>query len=276
MKKRLDTLLVERGLVSGRDKAKALIMRGIVYASGQKAQKPGDEYLEDIPLEVRGNPIPFVSRGGLKLEKAVKAFGLPALGAVCADIGASTGGFTDCLLSHGAVKVYAVDVGYGQLAWALREDSRVVVLERTNARYLTKDQIPEPLRLITVDVSFISLTLLLPALIRLLCVDGHMLCLVKPQFEAGREQVGKKGVVRDPVIHVQVIEKVVTYAQEIGLEVSGLDFSPIKGPQGNIEYLLHLRNSAATVTQNIDSRAVVNRAIKALEEEDESSYLAKF
>lgn len=276
MKKRLDVLLVDRGLATGRDRAKALIMRGIVYANDQKAQKSGDEYPEDTFLEVRGNPLPFVSRGGLKLEKAVKEFNLPVAGAICADIGASTGGFTDCLLSHGAVKVYAVDVGYGQLAWSLREDSRVVVLERTNARYLTNSQIAEPLRLITIDVSFISLTLLLPALSRLLCEDSHILCLVKPQFEAGKEHVGKKGVVRDPVIHAHVIEKVAAHAQEIGLIAADLDFSPIKGPQGNIEYLLHLRNSNAVSDRNIDAKAVVSRAVKALEEEHENSHLAEF
>jgi len=266
MKKRLDTLLVELGLASGRDKAKALIMRGIVYADGQKAQKPGDEYPEDTQLEVRGNQLPFVSRGGLKLEKAVKLFDLPVDGAVCADIGASTGGFTDCLLSHGAVKVYAVDVGYGQLAWALREDDRVVVLERTNARYLTAEQIPDPLQLITIDASFISLTLLLPALCRLLCEDGRIICLVKPQFEAGREHVGKKGVVRDPAIHAQVIEKVADCAGQLGLTAVGLDFSPIKGPQGNIEYLLYLQNSIGTKPHDIDAQAVVSCAIKILEE----------
>ena len=243
MKKRLDSLLVERGLASGRDRAKALIMRGIVYAGGQKAQKPGDEYPEDTALEVRGDRQPFVSRGGLKLEKAVRAFALPVAGAVCADIGASTGGFTDCLLSHGAAKVYAVDVGYGQLAWALREDDRVVVLERTNARYLTRSQIPEPLRLITADVSFISLTLLLPALAPLLAENGHVLCLVKPQFEAGREQVGKKGVVRDPQIHKQVLHQFLQDATDSGFSVKALDYSPITGPEGNIEYLAHLQKT---------------------------------
>lgn len=274
LKKRLDLLLVERGMATGRDKAKALIMQGAVYVNGEKAQKPGEEYSPELEIEVRAKPFPYVSRGGLKLEKAVKVFDIPMQGAVCADIGASTGGFTHCLLEHGAAKVYAVDVGYGQLAWELRKDERVVVLERTNARYLTKEQIPEPLRLITIDVSFISLTLLLPGLSKLLEQDGRVLCLIKPQFEAGRDKVGKNGVVRDPAVHLQVIEKVVDHAKTIGLDPIGLDFSPIKGPKGNIEYLLYLgKNREELSFERGAFRAVVQTALEELEEKHESSDL---
>lgn len=239
-KLRLDAALVERGLATGRDRAKALIMAGRVYVGGEKAAKPGDQIAPDAAIEVRGEDMPYVSRGGLKLEKAVKEFDLPLENAVCADIGASTGGFTDCMLQHGAARVYAVDVGYGQLDWRLRSDERVVVLERTNARYLSNAQIPQPLDLITIDASFISLALLLPPLCLLLKEGGHMLCLVKPQFEAGREKVGKNGVVRDPATHREVLRRVADTAAAIGFAVAGLSFSPIKGPKGNIEYLLYL------------------------------------
>ncbi|MCL2579467.1 MAG: TlyA family RNA methyltransferase [Oscillospiraceae bacterium] len=266
MKKRLDTLLVERGLAGGRDKAKALIMEGIVYIGGEKAIKPGDEHSPDAEIEIRGKTLPYVSRGGLKLEKALGVFELEPKGTVCADIGASTGGFTDCLLQNGAAKVYAVDVGYGQLAWALRSDSRVVVLERTNARYLTTEQIPEPLDLITIDASFISLTLLLPAVSPLLKEGGQLLCLIKPQFEAGKEKVGKNGVVRDTAVHAQVIEKVADFANNIGLDAIGLDYSPIKGPKGNVEYLLCLQKNCKGITLDSEKiQEVIDSAAANLE-----------
>lgn len=247
LKKRLDVLLTEQGLAESREKAKGLIMAGIVYADNQKADKPGDLYPEDIFIEVRGKGLPYVSRGGLKLEKAMKEFSLDLAGFVCMDIGASTGGFTDCMLQNGAKKVYAVDVGYGQLAWKLRTDERVVNLERTNARYLTEEQVPEKIDFFSVDVSFISLTLILPALRPLLAEHGRAVCLIKPQFEAGREKVGKKGVVRDKAVHREVIEKIVNFAPENGYSVLGLTFSPVKGPEGNIEYLIYLERSDAPV-----------------------------
>lgn len=237
---RLDVALVEQGHVSGRDKAKALIMAGQVYVNGEKITKAGEEIPADAVLEVRGEPLPYVSRGGLKLEKAVKSFSLSIANKICADIGASTGGFTDCMLQNGAARVYAVDVGYGQLDWRLRSDPRVVVLERTNARYLTREQIPEPLGLVTIDASFISLTLLLPVLPALMQEEADLVCLIKPQFEAGRDKVGKNGVVRDKSVHREVIRKVADFGLELGLSPQGLDFSPITGPKGNIEYLLRL------------------------------------
>ncbi len=248
LKKRLDLLIVERGLAESREKAKALIMAGLVYAGNQKADKPGDLFPEDIPLEVRGKGLPYVSRGGLKLEKAVKEFGLKLDGLTCMDIGASTGGFTDCMLQNSAVKVYAVDVGYGQLAWSLRNDKRVVNLERTNARRLGREQIPEEIDFFSIDVSFISLTLLLPVLRRLMAEKGRAVCLIKPQFEAGREKVGKKGVVRDKAVHREVIEKIWDFSLENGFSVLGLTFSPVKGPEGNIEYLIFLERSDQPVS----------------------------
>ncbi|MBQ9347203.1 MAG: TlyA family RNA methyltransferase [Oscillibacter sp.] len=237
MKKRLDVLLTERGLAESRQKAQGLIMSGLVFADGRRADKAGAQFSEDTALEVRGAALPYVSRGGLKLEKAMAVFPVSLTGKVCADIGASTGGFTDCMLQNGAAKVYAVDVGYGQLAWKLRGDPRVVCLERTNARYLTREQIPEELDFFSVDVSFISLHLILPALRPLLKPDGQGVCLVKPQFEAGREKVGKKGVVRNPIIHREVLENFLVHAAQAGFSVKGLDFSPVRGPEGNIEYL---------------------------------------
>ena len=240
MKVRLDALLVERGLVSGRDRAKGYIMAGQVYVNNQKADKPGTEVPSDCVVELRADTPKYVSRGGLKLEKALTAFKLSLGGAVCADIGASTGGFTDCMLQNGAVHVYAVDVGYGQLAWSLREDKRVTVLERTNIRYVTGEQIPQPLDFASVDVSFISLKLVLPVVHTLLREQGGCVCLVKPQFEAGREKVGKKGVVRDQAVHLEVVLSVAAFALEQGFSVLKLEFSPIKGPEGNIEYLMHL------------------------------------
>lgn len=245
MKKRLDILVTERGLAESREKAKTLIMAGQVYVDGQKADKPGDTFSEDAAVEVRGKGLPYVSRGGLKLEKAMREFGLQLQGRTCMDIGASTGGFTDCMLQNGAQRVYSVDVGYGQLAWSLRTDPRVVNLERTNARYLTQEQVPEEIGFFSVDVSFISLTLILPAVRPLLAEHGQAVCLIKPQFEAGKEKVGKKGVVRDKAVHEEVIEKIRSFALENGFSVLGLTFSPVKGPEGNIEYLIYLERSEA-------------------------------
>lgn len=247
MKKRLDILVTERGLAESREKAKVRIMAGQVYVDNQKADKPGDTFPEEALVEVRGKGLQYVSRGGLKLEKAMKEFGLTLAGKTCMDIGASTGGFTDCMLQNGAVKVYAVDVGYGQLAWSLRTDSRVVNLERTNARYLTREQIPEEIGFFSVDVSFISLTMILPAARQLLREGGQAVCLIKPQFEAGKEKVGKKGVVRDRTVHQEVIEKIRDFALENGYSVLGLTYSPVKGPEGNIEYLIYLERSEAPV-----------------------------
>ncbi len=241
MKKRLDVELVDRGLVQSRERAKVVIMEGLVYVNGQKSDKAGTPVKEDDRIEVRGETLRYVSRGGKKLEKAMQVFPVVLEGCTCMDIGASTGGFTDCMLQNGAVKVYAVDVGYGQLAWSLRTDERVVNLERTNIRYITEEQVPQPVDFISVDVSFISLTRVLPVAYRLLKDGAQMVCLVKPQFEAGKDKVGKKGVVRDPQIHREVIRKVIDCAAELGFWVRGLDFSPIKGPEGNIEYLLFLQ-----------------------------------
>ena len=239
-KKRLDVLLTERGLQESRQRAQAVIMSGEVFVNGQRVDKPGTAVAEDAQIEIRGGTLAYVSRGGLKLEKAMATFPIDLHGAVCADIGASTGGFTDCMLQNGAEKVYAVDVGYGQLAWKLRSDPRVVCLERTNARYLTHEQVPDALDFASVDVSSISLKLILPPLCGLLKDGGHAACLVKPQFEAGREKVGKKGVVREPKIHLEVVERFLDNAREAGFTVKGMTFSPIKGPEGNIEYLAHL------------------------------------
>lgn len=239
-KKRLDVLLTERGLAESRQKAQAIIMAGQVFWQGRRMDKAGASLPEDAELEVRGG-LKYVSRGGLKLEKAMETFDLPDLtGAVAIDAGASTGGFTDCMLQNGAARVYAVDVGYGQLAWSLRSDPRVVCMERTNVRYLTKEQVPEELDFGSVDVSFISLRLILPALRRLMKPSGELVCLIKPQFEAGREKVGKKGVVRDRRVHREVLEQFLRHADECGFYVKDLTFSPIRGPEGNIEYLGHL------------------------------------
>ena len=240
MKQRLDVALVERGLIASREKAKVVIMEGLVYVNGQKSDKAGAQVRDDDQIEIRGEIMRYVSRGGKKLEKAMQVFPITLEGCVCIDIGASTGGFTDCMLQNGAAKVYSVDVGYGQLAWSLRNDERVVNLERTNIRYITDEQIPEPVDFISVDVSFISLTLVLPVAWRLLKEGAQMVCLVKPQFEAGKDKVGKKGVVREPSIHREVIEKVAGCAKELGFALCGLSYSPIKGPEGNIEYLLYL------------------------------------
>ncbi len=240
MKKRLDVLLVERGLAPDMVQAQALIMAGRVYAAGQKADKAGEDYKDSTLIEVRCDALRYVSRGGLKLEKALSVFPMTLKGAVCCDFGASTGGFTDCMLQNGAQKVYAFDVGYGQLAWSLRQDARVVNRERTNVRHLTLADVSEPVDFISIDVSFISLALVLPAAYQLLKPGGAVVCLIKPQFEAQRDQVGKKGVVSDQSVHLAVIEKVMNRAITAGFNVKGLSFSPVRGPEGNIEYLLYL------------------------------------
>ena len=240
-KKRLDVLLTEQGYADTRSKAQAIIMAGLVYVDGQKADKPGISYEETVTLEVRGETCPYVSRGGLKLEKALRDFGVKPEGYVCSDSGASTGGFTDCLLQQGAKKVFAIDVGYGQLDWKIRSDERVVVMERTNIRYVTPEQLGEPLDLSVIDVSFIGLEIVLPAIKELLKPgQGQVLCLIKPQFEAGKENVGKKGVVRDPKIHQMVLDNFVALVGRLGFTILGLTFSPVKGPEGNIEFLAHL------------------------------------
>ena len=241
MKKRLDLLMMERALAPSREKAKAYIMSGDVYVDGQKEDKAGTMFPETVKIEVRGNTLPYVSRGGLKLEKAMNHFGVALDGKVCMDVGASTGGFTDCMLQNGAVKVYSIDVGYGQLDWKLRNDPRVVCMEKTNIRYVVPDDIQEAADFSSIDVSYISLTKVLLPVRELLTGTGEIVCLIKPQFEAGREKVGKKGVVRDPAVHLEVIEKVMEYAMSISLEPAHLSFSPIKGPEGNIEYPLHLK-----------------------------------
>ena len=240
IKKRLDVLLTEKGFCDSRSKAQAIIMAGQVYVDGQKADKPGISYEEAVDIEVRGESCPYVSRGGLKLEKALRDFGVDPTGFVCSDSGASTGGFTDCLLQQGASKVFAIDVGYGQLDWKIRSDPRVVVMERTNIRYVTPEDLGEALDLSVIDVSFISLKIVLPAIKALLKPTGQVLCLIKPQFEAGREKVGKKGVVREPETHKQVLDDFVELANSLNFTILGLTFSPVKGPEGNIEFLGHL------------------------------------
>ena len=266
MKKvRLDQRVFELGFTESRERAKTTVMSGIVFVNGQRADKPGMPVDPDADIEVRGVALPFVSRGGFKLDKALKVFPIDPAGKTCIDCGASTGGFTDVLLQHGAAKVYAVDVGYGQLAWQLRTDPRVVNLERTNARYLTREQIPEEIDFFSVDVSFISLKLILPALAGLLKPDGHAVCLVKPQFEAGREKVGKKGVVRDPAVHLEVLEHFLEHAKESRFTVLGLTYSPIRGPEGNIEYLGYLSRAEEEPPVH-DLKALVEASHAALEE----------
>ncbi|MBC2870642.1 TlyA family RNA methyltransferase [Bittarella massiliensis] len=256
MKTRLDVYLTEQGLAETRQKAQAYIMAGDVYINGQKADKAGDTVKEGDAVELRGAKLPYVSRGGLKLEKAMAAFPISLKDKICMDVGASTGGFTDCMLQNGAQRVYAVDVGYGQLAWKLRSDERVVNLERQNIRYLTEEQVPDALDFVSVDVSFISLSHVLPVIWRFLAPGGRAVCLIKPQFEAGREKVGKKGVVRDPDTHREVIEKVISLAGENQFAVKGLDFSPVKGPEGNIEYLIFLEKGAGEGLPTIGSEQV--------------------
>ena len=264
VKKRLDVLLTEQGYAATRSKAQAIIMSGQVYVNGQKADKPGVSYEETVELEVRGAVCPYVSRGGRKLEKALRDFGVKPEGYVCSDSGASTGGFTDCLLQQGAKKVFAIDVGYGQLDWKIRSDPRVVVMERTNIRYVTPDQLGEPLDLSVIDVSFISLKIVLPAIKELLKEDGQVLCLIKPQFEAGKEKVGKKGVVRDKETHKEVLDNFVALADELSFRILGLTFSPVKGPEGNIEFLGHLTRRDVPGIRP-DTALVVDQAHSALD-----------
>lgn len=247
MKERLDVLMVKRGLAASREKAKAVIMAGDVLVDGQREDKAGTMFADTVDITLKGNPLPYVSRGGLKLEKAMTHFNLMLDGKVCMDVGASTGGFTDCMLQNGAVKVYAVDVGHGQLDWKLRNDERVVCMERTNIRYVVPEDIQERPSFVSIDVSFISLTKVLGPVRELMEKDGELVCLIKPQFGAGREKVGKKGVVRDPAVHEEVICKVMEFAAEIGFELLHLEYSPIKGPEGNIEYLLHVRKAAEPI-----------------------------
>ncbi len=243
MKKRLDILVYEKGFTDSREKAKAIIMAGQVYVDNQKADKCGTSYDENADIEVRGCVQKYVSRGGLKLEKAINNFDFSLKDKITMDIGASTGGFTDCMLQNGAKKVYSIDVGYGQLAWQLRNDDRVVNLERTNMRKVTREQVPDEIDFFSVDVSFISLKLILPVARQLMADEAQAVCLIKPQFEAGREKVGKKGVVRDPAVHIEVVRNIFDFCLENGFDVLNLDFSPIKGPEGNIEYLIHIRKS---------------------------------
>ncbi len=259
MKERLDVLLVKKGLAPSREKAKTMIMEGNVFVNNQREDKAGTNIPEDAVIEIKGNTLKYVSRGGLKLEKAMTHFGISLEDKICMDIGASTGGFTDCMLQNGAKKVYAVDVGYGQLAWKLRTDERVVCMEKTNIRYVTPEDIADVLDFASVDVSFISLAKVLPAAKELLRDEGEMVCLIKPQFEAGREKVGKKGVVRDPAVHREVIDKVITDARELGFSILHLEYSPIKGPEGNIEYLVHICKGGRK-EENIDVNEVVSAA----------------
>ena len=248
-KERLDVLLVQLGLANSRELAKAYIMAGNVYVDGQKEDKAGTKVAVNANIEVKGSQMKYVSRGGYKLEKAINEFGVQLEGKICLDIGASTGGFTDCMLQNGASKVYAIDVGYGQFAWKLRNDERVVCLEKTNVRYVTHEQVPDEGDFASIDVSFISLTKVLPAVLGVLGANGQLVCLIKPQFEAGREKVGKKGVVRDINVHREVIEMIVNYVRAQNLGILALDFSPIKGPEGNIEYLIYLDKSQTGMTE---------------------------
>lgn len=258
---RLDVAVFEKGFAPSREKAKAIIMAGQVYVNNQKVDKAGFELKPDDKLEVRGNTLKYVSRGGLKLEKAMQEFPITLKGKICMDVGASTGGFTDCMLQNGALKVYSIDVGYGQLAWKLRCDERVVNLERTNFRYCTEEQVPDKIDFSSVDVSFISLKHILPVLYRLLSENGEAVCLIKPQFEAGKDKVGKKGVVRDLTVHIDVVENIAETAVENGFDVCGLQYSPIKGPEGNIEYLIFLKKSAnPKVSESVDVKTVVNNS----------------
>ena len=264
-KVRLDVLLVDRALAESRQKAQATIMCGLVFVNGQRVDKPGTAVAEDAAVEVRGQALRYVSRGGLKLEKAMAIWPIDLHGAVCMDVGASTGGFTDCMLQNGAAKVYAVDVGYGQLAWKLRSDGRVVCLERTNARYLSREQVPEEPDFASVDVSFISLKLILPAIAGVLRDGGSVAALIKPQFEAGREKVGKKGVVRDPAVHAEVLERFLDHAGESGFSVLDLSYSPVRGPEGNIEYLGYLRKGPGT-EKTFDLQALVEQSHSEIKE----------
>lgn len=269
MKERLDVLLVKQGLAESREKAKAIIMSGNVFVDGQREDKAGTTFDEEkVKIEVKGQSLKYVSRGGLKLEKAMAQFGITLESKVCMDIGASTGGFTDCMLQNGAVKVYSVDVGHGQLAWKLRNDERVVCMEKTNFRYLTRADIADDLDFASVDVSFISLTKILIPARNLLKDHGQMVCLIKPQFEAGKDKVGKKGVVREPEIHQEVIEKVIDYADSLGFDVLNLEFSPIKGPEGNIEYLVYIEKNPVRVTDTMEiTETEAEQRLKVITEE---------
>lgn len=258
-KQRLDAELVARGIIQSREQAKAAIMAGQVYVNNQKADKAGEQVTAEDKIEFRGENLKYVSRGGLKLEKAMELYGFKLDNKICMDVGASTGGFTDCMLQKGATKVYSIDVGYGQLAWKLRQDERVVNLERTNVRYITNEQVPDTVDFVSIDVSFISLGLVIPVLVPFLSDEAMMVCLVKPQFEAGKDKVGKHGVVRDPATHIEVLERAVGFAKNAGFGIVGLEFSPIKGPQGNIEYLMVL-------TRKEPELSVSSEEIKALVE----------
>ena len=265
MKERLDVLLVKRNLAESREKAKAIIMSGSVFVDGEREDKAGSSFPEDVQIEVKGHTLPYVSRGGLKLEKALENFDVTVEGKVCTDVGSSTGGFTDCMLQNGAVKVFAIDVGRGQLDWKLRQDERVVCMEKTNIRYVTPEDIGEPVDFSSIDVSFISLTKVLEPIHNYLTPEGEIVALIKPQFEAGREKVGKKGVVRERSTHHEVIEKVASYAHSIGFEILNIDFSPIKGPEGNIEYLIHLKKREEGAPKiAVDLQSVVDEAFETL------------
>lgn len=264
MKERLDVLLVKKGLAESREKAKAIIMSGIVYVDNNKEDKAGAAFDVSADIEVRGSTLKYVSRGGLKLEKAMQEFGAELSGKTAMDVGASTGGFTDCMLQNGAKKVYSVDVGHGQLAWKLRNDSRVVCMEKTNIRYVTPEDIGEQIEFASIDVSFISLMKVLPPVKELLTDKGEIVCLIKPQFEAGREKVGKKGVVRDQQVHIEVVEMIVEFARNMGFRTLDLSYSPIKGPEGNIEYLLYLTKDNSREDKNFDIYALVEESHRCL------------
>lgn len=266
-KERLDVLLVNRNLAPSREKAKAIIMSGSVFVDGAREDKAGSTFADTVNIEIKGSTLKYVSRGGLKLEKAMDVFGVKLSDKICMDVGSSTGGFTDCMLQNGAEKVYSVDVGHGQLDWKLRQDSRVVVMEKTNIRYVTPADIDDVIDFASIDVSFISLTKVLGPVKELLTDDGQIVCLIKPQFEAGREKVGKKGVVRDKAVHMEVIDMVINYAISIGFEVLNLDYSPIKGPEGNIEYLLYInKHTDGKIYENktVDIKSVVEKAHEML------------
>ena len=267
MKERLDVLLIERGFFDSREKAKAVIMAGEVFVNGQREDKAGSKFDKEADIEVKGKALRYVSRGGLKLEKAVEVYKLDLADKVCIDIGSSTGGFTDCMLQNGAAKVYAIDVGTNQLAWKLREDRRVVSMEKTNIRYVTEDDLPEKADFASVDVSFISLTKVLKAAVNLLNTDAEMVCLIKPQFEAGREKVGKKGVVRDFSVHKEVIKLVINFALSLNFLIKGLTFSPVKGPEGNIEYLLYIQKKNESMNETMIDRILseVDRVVEEAE-----------
>lgn len=266
MKERLDVLLVKRNLAESREKAKAIIMSGNVFVEGSREDKAGTMFEDSVSIELKGSTLPYVSRGGLKLEKAVDVFGVALDGKICMDVGASTGGFTDCMLQNGAVKVYSVDVGHGQLAWKLRNDERVVCMEKTNIRYVTESDVPDRIDFVSIDVSFISLTKVLLPVKALMAEEAQMVCLIKPQFEAGREKVGKKGVVRDPAVHGEVIRMVMDYAQSIGMWLLNLDFSPVKGPEGNIEYLLYLRKQEEGAVGGCEATIQVEEVVRKAHE----------